>query len=67
MTRKAKKVQGGCGGMGSHKHGTSGHASRSPGYKLQRTREANALIEAERDKRPRPTMFGSVADALKKR
>lgn len=31
----------GKGGIGSHKHGTSGHAPRSPRYKFQQTLEAN--------------------------
>lgn len=58
-------VQSGKGGMGSHKHGTSGHATRSPGYKFQRTREANQLAEDERNKRPKPKMFSSLSEALK--
>jgi hypothetical protein len=59
--------QQGRGGMGSHKHGTSGHASRTPGYKMQRTREANKLAEEDAAKRPKPKMFQSISDAMKKR
>lgn len=54
-------------GIGPHKHGRSGRVSSSPGFKLQRTREANALAEAERAKKPKPKMFASVKDALNKR
>jgi hypothetical protein len=57
-------MQQGRGGMGSHKHAVSGHFTPSPGYKMQRTRETNALQDAERRKRPRPEMFATVAEAL---
>lgn len=57
--------QKGRGGMGSHKHGVSGQAPRSPGYKMQRTREANAMADAERAKRPEIPTFRSLADAMK--
>lgn len=53
------------GGMGSHKHGTSGHATRSPGYKQMRTREANALADEDRAKKPKPKTYVSVADAIR--
>jgi hypothetical protein len=54
----------GRGGMGSHKHGVSGYAPRSPGYKQQRTREANALADAERAKKQPGKTYASVAEAL---
>lgn len=53
-------------GMGSHKHGISGHPSRSPGYKQQRAREANAQAEAERAKKPKPRVYASVREAMEK-
>lgn len=58
-------AQQGRGGMGSHKHGISGHAPRSPGYKMQRTREANAQASADKAKRPIAVTYKTVADALK--
>jgi hypothetical protein len=60
-------AQTGRGGMGSHKHGTSGRVPPTPGYKMQRTREANALAEAERAKRPVAPTYATVADAMKAR
>lgn len=36
-------MQQGRGGMGSHKHGTSGHATRSPRYKFMQQLEANKV------------------------
>lgn len=59
-------MQSGRGGMGSHKHGTSGRAGPAPGAKQDRAREANRLAEEERRKRPRPRMHGSVREALEK-
>lgn len=42
MTRKTRKYagQGGCGGMGSHKHGTSGTNNISPKERHRRRMEA---------------------------
>lgn len=57
----------GRGGMGNHKHGVSGHATRTPGYKMQRTREANRLAEETAAKKPKPKMFSSLSEALRKR
>jgi hypothetical protein len=51
--------------MGSHKHGVSGRAPRSPGYKQQRTREANALAEETQAKKILARTYSSVADAMK--
>lgn len=53
-------------GIGNHKHGISGHAPPTPGYKMQRAREANRLAEEEAANRPKPKMFSSVSDAIKK-
>jgi hypothetical protein len=58
-------VQKGRSGMGSHKHGVSGHAPRSPAYKQQRTRETNALADEERKKKVKMKFYPSVSDALK--
>lgn len=52
----------GRGGMGSHKHGTSGHAPRSPRYKHQQQLEAN---KAKPKQRP-PLTAKTVSEALKK-
>lgn len=60
-------MQEGRGGMGSHKHGTSGRAPRSPGYKMMRTREANALAAEERDKKPKSKTYISIAEALRQK
>jgi hypothetical protein len=60
-------MQTGRGGMGSHKHGTHGRAPRSPGYKQTKTRESNALAEEERAKKPKPKMYTSIADVLRKK
>lgn len=54
-------------GMGNHKHAMSGHVGPSPAYKQQRARDANALAEAERAKRPVEPMYPTVAEALKAR
>lgn len=58
-------AQQGRGGMGSHKHGVSGNAPRSPAYKQAQTREANRLADEARDKKAKPKVFRSVSDALK--
>lgn len=54
-------------GMGNHKHGTSGYAPRSPGYKQMRTREANALAETERAKKHVSKTYTSVAEAIRQK
>lgn len=53
--------------MGVQKHRTSGHPTRSPRYKLQQQLEADALAKSETEKRPKPKMYSSVAEALKNR
>ena len=58
-------AQIGRGGMGSHKHATSGRTPRSPGYKMQRTREANELAEAEKAKQPVAQTYATIAEAVK--
>lgn len=55
----------GRGGMGSHKHGVSGHATRSPDYKQAQTREANRLADEANAKRLKPAMFPSLKEALR--
>lgn len=60
-------MQTGKRGLGSHKHGISGHAGPTPGAKMQRAREANQLAEAERAKKPSRPVFGSVAEAMRSR
>ena len=54
------------GGMGSHKHGVSGHASRSPRFRFMTKLEAKRDAEARADaaKRRKPAMFGSVEEAF---
>jgi hypothetical protein len=59
-------MQQGRGGMGSRKHGVSGHASQSPRLRLMKR------LSAERgeygrppQRRATPLRFGTVRDALK--
>jgi hypothetical protein len=42
------KMQEGKGGMGSHKHGTSGHSSKSPKLKHRMKREAEKDVRLDR-------------------
>ncbi len=60
--------QTGTKGMGSHKHAISGHATRSPSYKMQRTREDNVEKQQleEKKKKVKSTMFGSFKELFKK-
>ena len=48
-------------GMGSHKHGISGHAPKSPRFKFHRQLEANK----EKQKERRPLAAATVAEAIK--
>jgi hypothetical protein len=60
-------MQQGRGGMGSHKHGTSGHPAQSPRLRLMKKLAAE---RGEYDKRPRrraPLEFASVRAALNTR
>lgn len=43
MTQKGKT------GMGSHKHGTSGHATKSPRLRMQEKMEAEKNIKKSKD------------------
>jgi hypothetical protein len=59
-------MQQGQGGMGSHKHGVSGHASQSPRLRLTKK------LAAERGeygggpkRRSKPLEFATVQDALR--
>jgi hypothetical protein len=61
------EMQKGRGGMGSHKHGVSGRAPRSPAYKQQRTREANALADEEAAKKVSAKTYQTVSDALRQK
>ncbi len=58
-------MQRGRGGMGSHKHGTSGHASQSPRFRLGKKLAAE---RGEYDTRPRRRLlrprFASVREAF---
>ena len=51
-------MQQGRGGMGSHKHGVSGRAPRSPRYKIMQTLEDNRRRQEEK-RRPKPTTVSS--------
>ncbi len=59
-------MQQGRGGMGSKKHGKSGHAPRSPRYRMQ------TLLDARKDERakaqrPKKKMYDTVKDAFDER
>ncbi len=55
-------MQQGRGGMGSHKHGVSGHATRSPRYRFMQQLEANR----NQLKKPKAKLpYRTVAEALK--
>jgi hypothetical protein len=55
------------GGMGSHKHGTSGRGGPSPKTKFMAAFDANRLAEQERQKRPQPASFSSIAELMRQR
>jgi len=61
----------GRGGMGSHKHGVSGHNGPSPRQKQNLSRDANREMELEREqKRKRENAnpkFGSMQELLASR
>ena len=59
-------MQQGRGGMGSHKHGVSGHASQSPRLRLMKKLSAERG-EYERGSAPRPKrlQFETELEALK--
>jgi hypothetical protein len=58
-------MQQGRGGMGSHKHGVSGHASQSPRLRLIKKLAAQRGEYDNRSARRRPLQFATVQDALK--
>jgi hypothetical protein len=58
-------VQQGRGGMGSHKHGVSGHASQSPRLRLaKRLAAERGEYDARPSRRPRLPSFENVRDAF---
>jgi len=67
MARERTVMQQGRGGMGSHKHGVSGHAPRSPRYKLRQTLEDNKRRAEACKRKPRSQMVSTVAELLAKR
>ena len=58
-------MQQGRGGMGSHKHGVSGHASQSPRQRLAKKLAAErGEYDSRTQHRPLRPVFGNVRDAL---
>jgi hypothetical protein len=58
-------MQQGRGGMGSHKHGVSGHASQSPRLRLAKKLAAErGEYETRMSRRPLRPVFDSVRDAF---
>lgn len=57
-------MQQGRGGMGSHKHGVSGHAGLPPGLKQCLAREDNERREKTSH---RPRMYESVLELMRER
>ena len=58
-------MQQGRGGMGSHKHGVSGHASQSPRLRLAKKLAAErGEYGAAHSRRPLRPSFDNVRDAL---
>jgi hypothetical protein len=58
-------MQQGRGGMGSHKHGISGHASQSPRLRLAKKLAAErGEYESRTTRRPLRPSFESVFDAV---
>ena len=59
-------MQQGRGGMGSHKHGVSGHATQSPRLRLSKKLAAErGEYDAASPRRPKRLEFESVQEALK--
>lgn len=54
----------GRGGMGSHKHGTSGRSGPSPKTKFMTAFDRNRLAEAAHFSKPKTRMFSSGKEAL---
>ncbi len=58
-------MQQGRGGMGSRKHGTSGHATQSPRFRLGKKLAAErGEYDARPSRRPLRPRFDSVRDAF---
>jgi hypothetical protein len=58
-------MQQGRGGMGSHKHGVSGHASQSPRLRLAKKLAAErGEYESRMPRRPLRPSFDNVRDAF---
>jgi hypothetical protein len=60
-------MQQGRGGIGSHKHGVSGRAPRSPRYKLMQTLEDNKRRAEARKRKLKPRMVSTIEDLFAKR
>jgi hypothetical protein len=59
-------MQQGRGGMGTHKHGVSGHASQSPRLRLLKKLAAErGELHSGSARRPKRLEFQSVQDAMK--
>lgn len=59
-------MQQGRGGMGSHKHGVSGHASQSPRLRLMKKLAAErGEYQGRSARRGKPLEFATVQDALR--
>jgi hypothetical protein len=59
-------MQQGRGGMGSHKHGVSGHASQSPRLRLMKKLAAErGELDGRSSARSRPLQFKTVQAALR--
>lgn len=56
-------MQSGRGGMGTHKHGVSGHFTVNARYKALMCRDDNRE-RSSRPRRPVPVMFATVAEAF---
>jgi hypothetical protein len=57
--RGFRLMQQGGGGMGSRKHGKSGHATQSPRFRMWARREAERIPES---RRPKTKFLGSIRD-----
>jgi hypothetical protein len=58
-------MQQGRGGMGSHKHGISGHAAKSPRFRLMNKLAAESgAFGGEPARRPKRLLFASVRELL---
>jgi len=61
-------MQQGRGGMGSHKHGTSGHATQNPRFRLGKKLAAErGEFDARPSRRPLRPRFDTVREAFNAR